>query len=251
MNNMKKSVLYILVIIFVFSSCSSNDEIIVSSNESIDYSGSDILSNIFSEWGITIHYQDVYKSQTYRLLQNLIDYLDKNQISTITFPSNDMNYPSVTMFNEFINCSKEATALFQSDDCVSVLISTYLNDIMTEREKPADNLRFSFLELILSSDMCMSKMNTQDNYQLMALALERVKCEFPKPYVVNITVSIMLSNAFAPFIDDVKPMLRESNMGVVYVLESYNGQAMSFEQVHDLIIGYARQFLNNNKTLTS
>ena len=56
---------------------------------------------------------------------------------------------------------------------------------------------------------------------------------------INIMFSIMIASNYIPFIDDIKPILREVGTGAIYTLyppDNYN-----------LIAIYARQFLNDNQ----
>ena len=244
---MKRTALYVLAILLALSSCSSED----------DFNDYEIFEEHFEEWGITVPYFDVSQSETYKYLEALIDYVDKNQIYTINFPTSNLNYPSVTKFNEFLRNSKEAADFFKRRDCVSVLLSAYLINLKTVRGY-GDNYNFKFfLEFVLSSDMCISKMNETEKVQLMVLALESDKIimmgidGIDVEFTVknwNIMISIMLSSNYTPFINDIKPMLREAAMGATYWLET-NGGSLMPNQINDMIIGYAKQFINDNKKI--
>ena len=236
---MKKSVLYLLAILFVFSSCSEDE-----------FNDTEIFFEYFEEWGITVPYQDVSNSKTYSLLKNLIDYLDENQTKTITFPSSSLNHPSVTHFNNFLRNSEEAANFFKRRDCVFVLISTYLINLKTECGYVDNyNFKFAFLELVLSSDMCMSKMNVAEKVQLMALALERIKYEKCGLNPFNIVISIMLSSNYIPFlnaVNDINPILLEClRTGTHSVMIDDSGTVTQYTD--DLIKKYAKQFINDNK----
>ena len=263
-----KSILYLLVILFALSSCSKskNNDTEVSNEEK----KSEVSSKISDEHDITIPYQDkevlyLETLETYDLLEALIDYIDKNQVQLITFPANSLDYPSVTMYNRYLKDSKEAVALFKREDCVSVLISTYLTSIREGRhlkkyddEPPwsANNMWFRNLSLVLASEMCMSEMNVAEKVQLMTLALE-----IADYYNMNmIMISIMLTSNYIPFVEDIKPMLRQFIGTVGYYLEMSEAYQQTTDidpvtgysqqvahQANDLIKSYAKQFINDNK----
>jgi len=255
---MKKSVLYVLAVLLVLISCSKKDN-------------SEIFKEYFEEWGVTVPYQNVSKTKTYKLLQTLIDNIDKNQVSLINFPASFSNYPSVTKFNEYLMNSKEAAALFEREDCISVLISAYINSIKKQVGIKQD-WRLCILEKVLTSDMFMSKTNVTEKVQLMVLALKSVHLVsyYDVEYTfkcTDIMISAMLSSNYIPFINDVKPLLCEAQMGVSYFLVTTpdcvptyypdyvpnyleaipDCVTMAPDQAHDLIIKYAKQFINDNK----
>ena len=206
LKNFFKPVLYVLAMLMAFSSCSKDDD-------------PEIFEEVFDEWGIVIPYQDVSKSQTYHLLEELVDHIDnKMQVPTVTSRAANFNFFSVTVFNAYLRVNKEATAFFSREDCVSVLISTYLNELKIERRSEYHlQINFDILELLLASDVFISKMNKSEKCQLMALALARAKYEnYSFSYSFNIMISIMLSMQYTPFVENVKPMLRESTMGVSF-----------------------------------
>ena len=285
---MKKSVFILFTLLFVFAACSDdkkNEPDPVEQNEpnpvdeldciKLDEPVSDyeqdfvIFEEYFGDWDTTVFYQEIYNSETYNLLENLIDYIDKNQIRLIYY--SNFNYPSVTKFNEYVCDSEEAAAFFNRDDCVSVLISTFLYRLKMGRYKMADynylywnNAWSSFFEYILKSEISMSKMNVTEKVQLMVLALEKYRYGFicvhndslldglvdgfyrinQKAAAENIMISIMLSNDYTPFVKDVKPILVESTQGAMYSVPStYMAQTRDYF----LFPRYARQFINDNK----
>ena len=245
---MKKPVLYVFAILLAISSCSQKNE--------------EIFGEYFEEWNITIPYKDVSQSETYHLLEAVIDYVDKNQAILIAFPSSNMNHQSVTHFNEYFNNSEEAIALFKRKDCGFVLISTYLDFLMSKKYQTIDsewwgNKFFTFLELVLSSEMCMSAINVAEKVHLMVLSFESLKYEPYRLRHFNIMISIMLSSNYPPFVKDLKPLLRETTMGAYYHLVTSpdclkpglftSGCPMDLDQTAVLLTGYARQFIKNNK----
>ena len=242
---MKKSVLYVFAILLAFTCCSKH--------EIDDY---DIIGNIYQEWGVTIPYQDISKSETYHLLENLINYIDKNQVHLITFPSSDLNYPYLTMFNKYLGESKEAITFFKREDCVSILISTYLISIKTKKFLKMDsefwgNKFFTFLEYVLKSEICMSVLNVKEKVHLMILALERIKFNNPYSSTFGIMISIMLSSNYTPFINDVNdsyPMFIEClRTGACFDYAMNADHEKSDHFTENLVIGNAKQFINDNK----
>lgn len=237
---MKKSVLYVFVILFTLCSCSRKDEV----------NNSEFLEEYFEEWGITIPYQDVSKSKTYHLLEGLTRDINKNEVNLITLPSNNTNYPYWKKFNEYLWNHNEATTLFERKDCAHILISTYLSSLKnTEKYLTDDNPwndDFRYLVLILSSEMSMSTMNVTEKVHLMVLALESEKSvmSFSSPF--EIMISIMLSNNYTPFVENVKPIGPEDGWFHGYGVILGNAHK-TFDDQNDLIITYATQFINDNK----
>ena len=92
----------------------------------------------------------------------------------------------------------------------------------------------------------MSKFNVTEKVQLMVLALESIKYgDWSSPLNTSIMISIMLSSDYTPFINEVKPLLREGRHNAVYILDR-NLNLDQFQEF-DLISGYAKQFINDNK----
>ena len=203
-----------------------------------------------------------------------MDFLHKNQSRIIGISRNKpcarLEGYVVTWFNKSLRNSKEAIALFKRDDCVSVLISAYqavIAEIILLQKKAVSmwlvTEGYDYLELILFSDMFMEKMNITEKVNLMELALEldleKSKIEYHNIFTINIMISIMLSSNYPPFVNDIKPLLRENSMGIAYYLVMYPDCAstygtdiepcviIDFGQAHDLIKGYAKQFINDNK----
>ena len=258
---MKKSVLYVLAVFFVFSFCSpKNDFDDCEICNVIDiFNFSDIFEEneeYFEEWDITIPYQNVSDLITYKCLECLIGNMRGNIFYSDAL-SNQSAY-SLTDFNNYLRKNKEATAFFKRKDCVSVLISTYLIYLKTEEYLKAgsgDQCRtlgikscFHFLEFVLSSNMFMSKMNVKEKVQLMVLALESAKHVNSTSSYVSYTVmiSIMLSSNYTPFVKDVKPMLMET-VSCYYYVGDYGIPGVGIWGATDLITKYAKQFINDNK----
>ena len=239
---MKKSVLYVLAFLLALSSCSKDP---------------DVFEEYFEEWDITISYQDVSKSKTYKLLEKLLDHLSENLFSPRQpVHSSYIHTITSTELNNYLRNNKEAAVFFNREDCASVLISTYLPFL-----KAKGNLYDLFyLELVLTSDMFMYKMNTTEKVQLMILAMERNKEEYLLEF--TIMISIMLSSNYPSFVEEVKPMLIEGTPCIYFlksndynvtfvdgdfITEGYISTPGRDVQATDLITGYARQFINDNK----
>ena len=233
---MKKSALYILAILFALSSCSKKED-------KVEY---------FEEYGIMVPYRDVSKSATYHLLEVLIDHIKNNNVNIAYLPG---FIPSVTKFNQYLWNNKEAAAFLERKDCASVLISTYFN-CMKKPNKcikldstgmwkcEDEDIFFWFLSYFMTSEICMSKMNLTEKVHLMALTLESTKYEFmTSPFNNNIMISIMLSSNYTPFVEDIKPKLRQAIGGVSYWVE----MGGDYYQQDALIKKYAKQFINDNK----
>jgi len=246
---MKKSVTYVFTILLALNSCSMED------NEQ------DMLKEIYKEWGITISYQDVFNSETYYLLENLLDSLNENLLLPQPVHSSYMPTLFPTEMNNYLRNSNEAAVFFdREEDCISVLISTYLTNLKTaynmsylDYEDLKNHRKFNFFEMLLSSEMLLSKMSSTEKVQLMVLAFERAKyTKFCSPHPFTIMISIMLSSNYLPFINDIVPMIIECSP-CIYCLKMNNDTLLpgSSENKHsqatDLIKRYAKQFIKDNK----
>jgi len=267
---MKKSVLFVLAIVLALCTCTPNggsddpnipeetSELPIEEPE--DPEDPEIFDDYFEEYFGNWDYQAVFETETYHLLEAVIDYIDENW--TRLFNWNDK---SITRFNKYFRNSEEAVILFEREDCVYVLISTYLHSIKTERYLLKDDdlwvgsKWFTFLETILFCDMLMDEMNLTEKIQLMVLALERSKYELTRPMTFNIMISIMLSSNYSPFINDIKPLLHETVTGLAYYLVTSpdcvppsiapppHCRVMDNNKEHNLIKRYANHFINDNK----
>jgi len=272
---MKKSVLYLLAILFALSSCSKKEadvEEVENEFEFFEYYSKifetyfedyDYFEEYFGDWDTTIFYQVVSESETYKLLEALIDHIDVNRGYIIADGINAV-YHTVTHFNEYLWNNKEAMELFEKEDCVYVLTSTYLNSLKTVTPIINGNLLDSmllnnvfleeiwlyrkwldYLHYVLTSEIFMSKMNITEKIQLMVLVLERAKYTlFKRSTEYNIMISIMLSSNYTPFVNDIKPVLYEGISGAVYIFEP---DLLKWDQAYSVIAGYAIQFINDNK----
>ena len=249
---MKKVAFYTLTILLALCSCSSEGEI-----------------NEVEFWGITIPYKDVSKTKTYHLVEDLRDHLTEYFFIPPHYtlnPSSTSFFLFLTEFNNYLWNNKEAMALFKREDCVFVLMSTYQTNL-----KKGLNWDFGdynawrnlFFDLLMSSDMFMSEMNVTEKVQMMVMALEGYKVYKSYGSVAQhpftIMISIMLSSNYPPFVEDVKPLLIELSSC------SYGLKSVDFEEADgfingtgyvkpnrnveasDLIIRYAKQFINDNK----
>ena len=239
--SMKRSVYFVLIIQLMLNACSDDS--------------SEVFDDAFLEkWELTVYDKDVSQSETYHLLDSLIDHMDKNSMWIFSFPTSNLNNKSVTVFNNYLWNNEEAVTFFESEDCVSVLISTYLTSLKTKTYLTRDDgswqgdMWFHYLELVLLSDIFMSKMNVTEKIQLMNLALGRIKeYDYNRQRPCSIMISIMLSSNYSPFVNDA--IIGESVTGAVYFLRTKNndGRVMTEKQTADLLTRYAQQFINDNK----
>lgn len=271
---MKKSVLYILILLFLLYSCTPksvpdapepdppNEEC-----EEIDifkeYFGDcfevyfkDYYDEYFGDWD----FQDVFKSETYYLLVALIEYIDKNQVRLVAYPPPDFTYSCITIFNERLQDSEEAISFFKREDCGFVLLSTYLDFLMTEKYLNIDskfwgNTFFTFLKPVLFSNMCMEALNEKEKVQLMVLVLESIQRGIPvfhRRWAFTVVISIMKSSNYSPFANDVKPLFVEAASGLTYCFNietRCSRRAMCAgddPEASDWITCYARKFINDN-----
>ena len=251
---MKKSVLYVLTIILAISSCSKKND-------------SEIFDEYFEEWDITIPYQDVSQSETYHLLDALIDNECTWGVRSVFSNSSCGCSLSQTEINNSFLKIEAMTDIFTRKDCVYVLISTYLTSLKTGKHFSIDSniiscmgnprdFWFFGLESLLSTDMLISKMKVKEKCQLMVLALEYAKhvekFSLPISRSFTIMISIMLSSNYTPFVDDIKPMLIEViPSGYCLRMNDYiaipGGNEYCDLKANDLIKRYAKQFINDNK----
>ena len=165
----------------------------------------------------------------------------------------NMYAPSVTIFNHRLREKKVAVELFTRGDFFPVLASKYLSIIkVTEYDGHSlvsSNGQFN-LQWLLASDMCMSAMSEKEKIQLMAMALERTKYAIgiENMYPCLIMIAIMKSCKYAPFMEDIEPRLGEVLCG--YAMREPDGtiplHALNSHE-RDIIIKYAKQFLNEQK----
>jgi len=226
---MKMSIFYIFAIFFAFTSCGTQDE---------------YLDNYFDEWDITIPYQDVSKTKTYSLLLKLINYLSENFLpDDVPVHSSYLHTLYPTDFNNYLRDNEDAAEFFKRDDCAIVLMSEYFTSLKTE-----PNRDFYFFEVLLTSDMFMSKLDVTEKVQMMVLAFERAKYKGCGCNPFTIMISIMLSSNYTPFVEVVKPMLFEVSI-CNYGLRMVDTKVIPGidKQATDFIKGFAKQFINDNK----
>ena len=161
---------------------------------------------------------------------------------------------NVTMFNNDLREYKAAVEFFNRDNFFPVLVSKYLpvinaNDFVIFNETRDDYVFVNHIEMLLSSDMCMSLTNEREKNQLMAMALERIKytennySAYATP--CHIMIAIMKSSRYEPFMQDIEPRLIESTYG--YAMREPDGNYLDGHHYRDIIMEYANQFLNEQK----
>jgi len=253
----QKSALYVLAILLALSSCSNDAE---------------IFEECFEEWGITIPYQDVSKSKTYKSMVALLDHLDKTLDHRHNLPSHSSyaNFHTFTQFNSHLNNDEKAATFIEREDCISVLRSAYIAAIKDTKY----NLELCplFFEWLLASDVFIAKLDVTEKNQIMVLALEGVKVKYRGNYFMHFSImtSIMLSSNYTPFVEDVynpNPWIRDAAFRVLLgnhsMVEKEDGYYLvpsdpqptdtntdlflEYAKQADLIIKYAKQFINENQ----
>ena len=244
-----KSIKYITCIIFtlVLSACSTNEgEPECFDPEYIDFDES------LAEWGISfqnvcrcvtdaVKYPEpwtidvernfVISDKTIRSMSTcgLLETWAKSPKS----PSSDIyilfSEDNIAYRNNMILWNKMTVEFFDRSDFYPVLISNYLSVIkVSEYDGHAIVVHPYYIELLLSSDMCISALSEKENIQLMAMALERTKYTvgYDKINPCFIMIAIMKSCKYTPF-TEIDPIYYNDNISI--------------------IIEYANQFLNEQK----
>ena len=212
--------------------------------------------------------ETVRSTSTCGLLVTLLEY----PLGVFLVASSNLFEPRVSMFNNELRSNKVAVEFFKRGNFYPVLVSKYLSVIKKNIEwggRAADSPYY--IQWLLASDMCMSAMNKKEKIQLMVIALERTKyaldMENQEPCLIMI--SIMKSFKYAPFMKDIEPRLIETIMGyamlkpgVEPMFYEYAGYTMYYHRPGevedgylnvlsshsvDMIIKYAKQFLNEQK----
>jgi hypothetical protein len=152
--------------------------------------------------------------------------------------------PGVTRFNEKLREREAVTELFKRSDCFSALEAKY-QSIIQEKKKEYSML-IAYFEMLLASDLCMSALHKSEKVRLLELALEKVAYETEHAReACHIMIAVMQSCNYAPFMEEVQPRLRETING--YTLSAPDDTILILglvTQGYDLIISYAKQFLN-------
>jgi len=195
----------------------------------------------------------VKSMNTSDLVDNLLDRpLGKYHMAPSCLVCSSLEFQGVTEFNKALKLDKVATELFKRDDCFSVLTKKY-QTLIEEMNAFSDHNRLGYFEMVLASDMCMSALNDQEKIQLLVLALEREETEIDKylvSTVCHIMVSIMISCDYTPFVEDMVPLLHETLGGYTFDVPGSDLLYIGFGEYHaEIIVNYARQFLNSLKPI--
>ena len=154
--------------------------------------------------------------------------------TTRYYLSSNSFMPLITYFNDELETIPPAVELFEREDCYSILISKYIEF----NTKPKEiEMYLDYFFLFLASDMCMEALNEKEKVTLMALNLQ--KNGIGDKYVYQclpLTVAIMRSCNYAPFMENVNGHLREATF--LYV---------NIHKHIDDIQYYAKKFLNDKK----
>ena len=256
---MKKSVYILLIIPLLFTACAK------------DAPDSGSFDDFMEEWGLSVYslnvctsVQDavkypepwtaevaatfvipdetVHSMSTCGLLETLLEHPTNRMLGPWCTICSSLSYPGVTNFNQVLQGNKVAIELFKRSDCASVLASKYLDFIKNKKEISG---QIKYFEMLLSSDMCMGTLSETEKIQLIAMALERTKYDEERVNeTCHIMIAIMQSCDYAPFCEEVSPKLQETTFGYTLSEDAYSNLVGSYT---DLIIRYAKQFLNDLK----
>ena len=180
------------------------------------------------------------------LLETLLQHPINRIFGAFDFTCSDMWAPGVSIFNSKLRENKAAVELFGRKDFFPVIVSRYLTFGKEKKDWYEDNyMSLSYFGWFLASDLCMDAIKEKEKVMLMALVLNS-KISFCG--TLNIVISIMNSCNYAPFVRDIMPKLHESMFG--YTMCSPYDDIIRVgltKSEQDLIMKYAKQFLNDNK----
>ena len=253
MKKMKLSIKYITCIIFAFAlyTCSANKD----EPECLYPEYFDFDESLLAELGISFQkvchcVTDAVKFpepmtadfvRNFEASDKTISSMSTCGLLIILLKSPEQKFPSsseayiefseryITEYNDVIRANKMAVEFFNRSDFYPVLVNKYLSVIKASKYDGQYKISSDepyFLELLLSSDMCISALSENEKIQLMAMALERTKyaVDFEKNTSCYIMIAIMKSYKYTPFME-----INPSN---------YH---------RDIIIEYASQFLNEQE----
>ena len=177
--------------------------------------------------------------------------------------SQDLRFPGVVHFNRNLWNNKVAVEFFKREDCISVLASKYLS-LMPATMIDANYSYLQWMlvvEMLMSSDMCMSLLSEKEKILFMAMALERAKILFIEigsdldRYAVylrgtyHIMIAVMKLYNYTPFMEEVWPKIRDWRNGYSFdpMEESLFSTGIIYAQI-GIIIHYAKQFYQQTKT---
>ena len=276
---------YINIILSLFLALALNSCVANMSDNEINSFGDFNFDGSLSEWNKT--FQNVCPSVTDAVMRPVIWNVDVERsfvisdntiksmstcgllVTLLEFPvyppmNNSTVSPSVTEFNAVLQKSKLAKEFFKRHDCFPVLVSKYLTLINEFKCFPMEGgfeaPQIDYIEKLLASDLCMSVLDNNKKNQLMAMALafeEKNRGCFTDviflPQTYTIMISIMQVRNYTPFIEEVGPRIREASAGY-YLDDEPIGDIQYFcLTVSDakLIVKYAKDFLNEQKTKTN
>lgn len=152
----------------------------------------------------------------------------------------DLSVTGVSRFNNAIANDKVMIELFDRDDCVPVLLSKYQWIIRQNGEKTGIIQCF---EMLLASDLFMSKLSAKERIQLMEMALKMLEKNSEQVTELrHIMVAIMKAFNYTPFLTEVEK----------YHVSFIDGHRTGFSEWvsgydvcgYDVVEKYAKQFIN-------
>ena len=178
--------------------------------------------------------------------------------------SQDRTIPGVANFNSKLRTNKVAVEFFKREDCISALVSKYLSIMPAALIDLNSYSYFQWMivvEMLISSDMCMSLLSEKEKILFMAMALERAKIlfieigsdlEMYSGYItgtLHIMIAVMKLYNYTPFIEEVWPKLMDCMFGYAFdpMAESLMAWGLTHAQA-GIIIHYAKQFYQQTKT---
>jgi len=194
--------------------------------------------------------ETVQTMSTCGLLETLMTHPQNFTPWFATSISSEMYIPAFTIFNENLWKNNVAVELFKRDDFFTVLASKYLSLLKVNRDKQPE--RVAYLEILLVSDMCMDVLNEREKYQLVAMALERMKYD---TYVIetrHIMAVIMRDFNYTPLLEEVEKKWYDPQHGYLQV-NFWNEDGTKWLETHfgyiicivDIVEKHAEIFLKN------
>ena len=176
------------------------------------------------------------------LLETLFEHPKNKLLGPWCMFCNDLDTPGVSMFNAELRANKAAVELFERSDCFSVLEDRYRTCIYN-RDPSLDPAFLAYFGMLLASDLCMEALNENEKYTLMAITMDN---NYYCMYIfAPILISIMKSCNYAPFVEDVVPMLHECIFGYTMVQPGDEIMYLGLSsQAIEIILKYSKDFLN-------
>lgn len=256
---MKKTVYYLFIGLWMLTACDASfDDFLDEWDLSKDYQNrcpkiSDAVEYPESWRPIspveTFEFPDetIRSMSTCGLLETWLNQPYRNALGPWCVHCSYLYYTGFYSFNVGLSMDKTSVELFERNDCAVVLINKYLSFIKA-KEKPSGRLQ-SF-ELLLASDKSMSVLSKKEKSQVMAIALKKIGYEKKQVNeTCHIIVAIMLTCDYTPFCEDIGSKLEDTTYGYTFnnTDSQVFGTGFSSDYHADIIVKYAKQFLNEQK----